>query len=687
MDNHRTIYTEVDEEITSIIERVKKTPVEEIALVVPRRSFLSQSIVNLKLLKNQSEKYGKKILLVTRDSLCRSLAEKVGLETSKKLDSETLQKTEIDTLMPRAHQPRNLAIIPNQSINSRQTIPVHRENGFETTKDVVRITEIKSPVPVPQPMVPQSPNSLDMVKPDSLKQARSEPIEAEDDDEMIPEKIDEHAISTNAKINFKDFFKAVLGKKTPEKEIEPEKEDLPGATGAFDQNESREPAFAKIEVQSEAPANDDVLEEEEPLPSGKNADGLQSRGFIRDVGLPSKPSLNVIDKGKSKKIILLPKASSRLFVGFLAVLFFVAFLTGVFVLPKGEISITPKKELVVANIEVSASPLEKDVDASKQLIPLSDLQETLREEKEFQATGTARGGNESRVSGTLTVYNEFSSSTETFVTHTRFMTEGGLVFRSATPVKIPGYTKSGGAIVPGQATIEVLADGGGEEYLIEKQKLNVPGLSGGDRYGKIYAMADAPMKKPSVAGTKIVTLADIRTAKTEMQKYMQELAKNKLAEENKGVEIASETIIFENFKAEPTLSVGASADAFKLKGEITIHGKGYKLEDLKKVADAYLAERAQKNIVLVSKADVKVESSELLKDGKTTNIKLYAERQGVKKMDPEDFKSGALGLTAAEAKDKLTMMESVQEAEISLWPFWVKSVPTDASKVSVTVKY
>ena len=107
-DKHTTIYVEVEEEITSIIERIKKTPASDIALVVPRHSFLSQGVVNLKILRSQSEKIGKQLVIVTRDSLCRSLARKVGIDTSKKLDAEVLKITEIDTPPPQIKNSRDI---------------------------------------------------------------------------------------------------------------------------------------------------------------------------------------------------------------------------------------------------------------------------------------------------------------------------------------------------------------------------------------------------------------------------------------------------------------------------------------------------------------------------------------------------------------------------------------------------
>jgi hypothetical protein len=37
---HQTFYIDIDEEITSIVERLKKTRAEEVILVVPKRALL-----------------------------------------------------------------------------------------------------------------------------------------------------------------------------------------------------------------------------------------------------------------------------------------------------------------------------------------------------------------------------------------------------------------------------------------------------------------------------------------------------------------------------------------------------------------------------------------------------------------------------------------------------------------------
>ncbi len=75
----KTIYLEPDEEITSVIDKIRKTEFADIVLVVPKGASISQSVVNLKLIKKKAESLSKSISIVTGDKVLRNLAAKVGI--------------------------------------------------------------------------------------------------------------------------------------------------------------------------------------------------------------------------------------------------------------------------------------------------------------------------------------------------------------------------------------------------------------------------------------------------------------------------------------------------------------------------------------------------------------------------------------------------------------------------------
>lgn len=82
------IYLEHDAEITEAVAKLKKAEADSVRIVVPPRSPLLQSVVNLKLLKKAADSKKKKLILVTGDKAATALAGKVGLEVAKNVKAE-----------------------------------------------------------------------------------------------------------------------------------------------------------------------------------------------------------------------------------------------------------------------------------------------------------------------------------------------------------------------------------------------------------------------------------------------------------------------------------------------------------------------------------------------------------------------------------------------------------------------
>lgn len=81
--NKDTIYIDIDEEITGIIDKVRGSSGKIVALVLPKRASAFQSIVNMKLLKRSADNAKKHLVLVTSESSLMPLAGAVGLHVAK----------------------------------------------------------------------------------------------------------------------------------------------------------------------------------------------------------------------------------------------------------------------------------------------------------------------------------------------------------------------------------------------------------------------------------------------------------------------------------------------------------------------------------------------------------------------------------------------------------------------------
>jgi hypothetical protein len=78
-DNNGVIYLEVDEDITSAVDKLAKSSSETVQIVTAKRSTLFQSVINLRLLKKAADDAGKELVLVTSDRVSTNLAGRIGV--------------------------------------------------------------------------------------------------------------------------------------------------------------------------------------------------------------------------------------------------------------------------------------------------------------------------------------------------------------------------------------------------------------------------------------------------------------------------------------------------------------------------------------------------------------------------------------------------------------------------------
>src|SRR5271167_1728770 len=83
-----TIYIDIDDEITSIIDKVRSAQHRIVALVLPKRATMLQSSVNMKLLKKAAEDGKKRLVLITSEAGLLPLAGSIGLHVAKTLQSK-----------------------------------------------------------------------------------------------------------------------------------------------------------------------------------------------------------------------------------------------------------------------------------------------------------------------------------------------------------------------------------------------------------------------------------------------------------------------------------------------------------------------------------------------------------------------------------------------------------------------
>lgn len=77
--NKKILYIEIDDEVTTIFDRIRDLKQKNIYLVIPKRAIIFQSVVNLKILRRKSDDIGKTLSIITSDPNGSHLAGLVGL--------------------------------------------------------------------------------------------------------------------------------------------------------------------------------------------------------------------------------------------------------------------------------------------------------------------------------------------------------------------------------------------------------------------------------------------------------------------------------------------------------------------------------------------------------------------------------------------------------------------------------
>ncbi|QQR83020.1 hypothetical protein IPJ72_04320 [Candidatus Peregrinibacteria bacterium] len=89
MNQQVVIYLQIDDEISTILERIGDVSRPEIYLIIPKKALIFQSVINLKILKTKLEKPHRRLVIVTADRKGRYLAEQCDLQVLSEMPIES----------------------------------------------------------------------------------------------------------------------------------------------------------------------------------------------------------------------------------------------------------------------------------------------------------------------------------------------------------------------------------------------------------------------------------------------------------------------------------------------------------------------------------------------------------------------------------------------------------------------
>ena len=572
------IYIDLDEDIQSVIQKIRDSEADNLDLMVPTGARVIQNIVDAHLLKEAGDEYEKKLTVVTSDLMGRIFAERAGL------------------------------LVLNQ-------------NGFEEGEAIAtqavstgRISDIvprKRGIPV-RKIVPQKP----VKKYD------------EDDEE------DEKSSKSKSKIQKQSSSKSDSKKSKPHPFITKSKGEI-GASFLKSYREERNSASVFKEL---------------------------SHINKRKWNLPFRMSPKVFVAGVSIFTV------------------FVGFMVFAKTLPEAEIIIYPARTQDSKIIDVLISSSDSKANFDKGIIPGELLTLEKFESGEFQATGSKSVSE--KANGKITVYNTYSSQTQSFIA-SRFQSEGGKIFWTTKGFSVPGMNGS----APGKADVEVIAAETGESYNTEPGRFTMPALKGTAKGEKIYAISTEAIVVQKSGQSNVVSSDDLSKAYDSLKEKIRPQLQTLRQDMPSGFQLWSEAYNEELAETSSNPEAGESADKFTSSVKMVARAVVFKNEDLENYINREISSGISEGKTLLSGSKEISFVKPPVVDYQKGNIlaSLNIKYDIIDNLDVEEFKKAVLNKDKKEINKIVLVYKNIERAEVKLSPFFVGSVPSNPDRVKITI--
>lgn len=298
-----------------------------------------------------------------------------------------------------------------------------------------------------------------------------------------------------------------------------------------------------------------------------------------------------------------------------------------------------------------------------------------------EVPSTSSEYSEDRASGTITIFNEYSTQSQRLITNTRFETAEGLIYRVKSPVTVPGYTTSGGDKVPGSIEVTVYADDPGESYNIAPASFTIPGLAGSPQFDSMYARSDGAMTGGFVGERAVVDEAVRDAAALELRSELDRAAREGLRNRLSSEQFIIEDTLSVAFVDQPDKATDSGAEV-----------------SVKAIASAPAFNETQVAALVASEggvvfdAPLEIQNREALTiqidqssdDQETLGFVISGDAQLVAQVDTEQFLRDIQGKDQGAVGSTLTRYPGIKDLNLSVYPFWRQSLPGETDRFTVT---
>lgn len=634
----QTFYIENDEEIISVIGRLRHSSGEENYFIFPKRSLVLQSIINLKLLQREAEKLGKQVVVVTQDEAGMALAEKVGLATERYTDDFSRKSAHLELVSSSEVKPVSLG-------EERIQMESPKSEDLGSSEFYIAPKMMSAPVATPAS--------------GRLLRVRN----------VTPPK--------QTSLNSKQMLPEAAQKSLP---IQAPLQPYPRASIAPASTARPQP------LPSAAPLTQTMP----PLPStvpSQNAREARLKNFYTNEKVANLPIEKMVKPPKQASPQAVTHTSRGhwilFFLGGISLLSLIG--VGVFVfLPRAEVHVVPYK--MTQNVDLQFDGQLEGVLTDDTIIPVRIIEKEQEIIISADATGVS-SGTAQKSRGTVVIYNSFSAEAQSLVATTRLESPEGKIFRLSEGVTVPGMNGT----APGATEAQVIADQPGAEYNISATTFTIPGFKGSQKFEKFRAKSNAVMAGGSQATSadfRVISKGDLDT----VEALAKEKAKEAFQEAVQKTLTPGERILEENLEITPTANAslpiaGTVATSFEYKNTFSVRGFIFSESAIKDIIRAKGEETT--NGVLFRPVTLTLSYKEAVPnyEEKKVRLKVHAIIDSESVIDTEELVNAILGKDGDGVNEALTRLPAIKKMDIIFKPQWFTSVvPASKSRVTVVVE-
>lgn len=622
---HQTFYIDIDEEITSVIDRLKKAKAEEVVVVIPKRALIIQSLVNLKILRKEAEDLGLKIMAVTQDKLGKMLIENAGILAQDSLD-DTLE----DNVIYGGEEGGVIKEISQEGIIAEDSGARERIKGIGSAGYFDGRSEQHKKV--------------------TVRRGRSIKV-----NEKVEKLTNRELVGPKEK-DGKAVWKEIISGK-------------------------RKSASLDLRRLEKKDASKDFAKEQEPEEDNfRESKKLET--FFKGEGKHS-------DMYRPKKETKVPSKFWKKFVYFTLILLVVGGVLAVYLFfPKASVNIYTKGKIQAVDAEVKGDASLSQIDYSLGAIPAKIVSIEDEVSGNFDVSGKKSVSNQ-KASGAVTIYNEYSDNPQVLVATTRLETSDGKIFRLKKTITVPGMTKVDNEMKPGAIEAEVSADDAGDAYNIGPSTFSIPGFkdSGNEKYTKFYAKSSKAMSGggSNSEEVKVVQSSDIESAKNKLLADLTDSIKKKIKEAvGEEYEIPEEAFNLGNVEYKTSNSSGEASQNFSVSLSTKASALAVKKQDLRDILGNIIIQKSGAKDIIKSSLAFEFGKTDTDFNSNTILMRLHTTAKTASDLDLDELKAGILGKSEDRAGEFLANYPDIEKFSVEYWPSFISGkIPAYGKRVEI----